>query len=174
MTGRTIKSTFMFCIFSVGAFVACGQVVNKTVTEQKLPNQTSLQLDTTNTVIIAFSKKNTWLFDSTYTSATLSLDDLQMIDSILLVCVNNYNNSLDREHKMWSIDLRKNNYKKQLIAVSNKKGQKEVLVNCFCSTWNNNWRTAILVVHDGGNCYFNLKINLTTRKFYDLVVNGEA
>ena len=31
-----------------------------------------------------------------------------------------------------------------------------------------------MIVDDGGNCYFNFKINLTTKKFYDLRVNGEA
>jgi hypothetical protein len=30
--------------------------------------------------------------------------------------------------------LKQYNYRKQLIAVTNKKGEKEVWVNCFCDT----------------------------------------
>jgi hypothetical protein len=29
-------------------------------------------------------------------------------------------------------------------------------------------------VEDGGNCYFNFKINLITKKYFDLGVNGVA
>jgi hypothetical protein len=59
--------------------------------------------------------------------------------------------------------------------VTNKKGEKEVWVNCFCDTWNSNrWKTEILFVEDGGNCYFNFRINLATKKYHDLGVNGEA
>lgn len=86
-----------------------------------------------------------------------------------------YNNSLDKDHKQWSIDLIKFNYRKQLIAVTNKTGEKEVWVNCFCNTWDNDrWKTEMMLVADGGNCYFNFKINLTTKKYYDLGVNGEV
>jgi hypothetical protein len=35
------------------------------------------------------------------------------------------------------IDLKK--YKRQYIAVTNSKGEKEVWVNCFCNTWRKNW-----------------------------------
>jgi hypothetical protein len=65
-------------------------------------------------------------------------------------------------------------YKKQLVAVTNKDGDKEVWVNCFCDTLNKNWRKEILLVQDGGRCYFNFKINLTQNKCYHLIVNGES
>ena len=32
----------------------------------------------------------------------------------------------------------------------------------------------LIFVNDGGNCYFNLKINLTTGQYYELMVNGDA
>ena len=97
------------------------------------------------------------------------------MDSLLIACVTDYNNSLDKDSKVWSIDFKKYTYRKQIIAVKNKKGEKEVWVNCFCDTWNSNkWKTDILVVDDGGNCYFHLKINLTTKKYFDFVVNSLA
>jgi hypothetical protein len=36
------------------------------------------------------------------------------------------------------------------------------------------WQMQIIQVRDGGDAYFNLKINLTTGKVYDLYINGEA
>ena len=30
------------------------------------------------------------------------------------------------------------------------------------------------MVDDGGNCFFNVKVNLNTGQYYDLMVNGNA
>ncbi|MFI1770261.1 hypothetical protein [Thalassobellus citreus] len=65
------------------------------------------------------------------------------------------------------------NYKRQYIPVINDNGEKEVWVNLFCTTENTNWRNEIVKVYDGGNCYFNLKINLTKNNYFDFFVNGE-
>jgi len=67
-----------------------------------------------------------------------------------------------------------NEYKRQLVAVINGKGEKEVWVNCFCNRDWGRYREEVLVADDGGACYFNIKINLTTKTSYDLMVNGEA
>jgi hypothetical protein len=161
----------MFC--SSITLCSCGQFENKTP-HQEIRSKTN-QIDSSNTAIIQFSKKGNFPFDNSFMPTTLTKEDLNSIDSLLVVCVTEYNNSLDKNHKEWSIDLKKNNYRKQIIAVINKKGEKEVWLNCFCHiNENSNWRTEILGVDDGGNCYFNFKLNLATKKFYELGVNGEA
>ena len=67
------------------------------------------------------------------------------------------------------------NYKRQLVAVTNAKGEKTVWINCFCRDDNQaSWRQHIVSVDDGGNCYFNIKLNLTRRTWYDMMVNGVA
>ena len=163
--------TITFCL-TIG-LVSCGQSQNKKI-DQVVDSKT-VQVDTSKTAIIPFDKKGNYPFDNSFKPTTLTQDDIISIDSLLTACVTDYNNSLDKDHKEWSIDLKKYNYRKQIIAVTNKKGEKEVWVNSFCHTWyNNNWKTEILLVHDGGNCYFNFKLNLVTKKFYDLGVNGEA
>jgi hypothetical protein len=163
--------TIAFCLTI--ALSSCGQSQTKKVNQ--VANNKADQIDNSKTAVIAFDKKGNYPFDNTFNPASLTQKDIYYIDSLLIACVTDYNNSLDKDHKEWSIDLKKNNYRKQLIAVTNKKGEKEVWVNCFCHTWDNsNWKTNILLVDDGGNCYFNFKINLATRKFYDLGVNGEA
>ena len=163
--------TIAFCLTI--ALNSCGQFKNTKV--DQVVNNKSAQIDTSKTAIIAFKKKSVYPFDNTFSPANLTQTDLHSIDSLLIACVTDYNNSLDNDHKEWGIDLKKRNYRKQLIAVTNEIGEKEVWVNCFCHTlYDNTWKTDIVIVDDGGNCFFNFKINLTTKKFYDLDVNGEA
>jgi len=163
--------TIAFCLTT--AFTSCGQSQNKK-TDQATKSK-SVQVDTSKTVIIQFDKTGSYPFDNSFSSTILTDNDINTIDSLFVACVTEYNNSLGKDHKEWIINLKRYNYYKQIIAVTNKKGDKEVWVNCFCHTWdNNNWKKEILMVKDGGNCYFNFKINLATKKFYDLTVNGEA
>ena len=163
--------TIAFCL--TNAFTSCGQSQNKKINQTT--KSKSVQVDTSKMAIIQFDKKGNYPFDNSFNPTTLTQDDISTIDSLFIACVTEYNNSLDKDHKEWSIDLKKYSYYKQIIAVTNKNGDKEVWVNCFCHTWdNNNWKKDILMVHDGGNCYFNFKVNLATKKFYVLSVNGEA
>lgn len=60
------------------------------------------------------------------------------------------------------------------MAALNKKGEKEVWINCFCVDVRRDWKKQIVEVYDGGNCFFNLKINLNKSQYYELSVNGEA
>ena len=166
--------TIAFCL--TNALTSCGQSQNKK-NEQIVKNKSnkSILFDTSKTAIIPFDKKGNYPFDNSYKPTTLTQKDINSVDSLLIACVTDYNNSLDKDHKEWSIDLKKYNYRKQLIAVTNKIGEKEVWVNCFCHTWDSNkWKTEMMIVDDGGNCYFNFKINLATKKFYDLGFNGVA
>jgi hypothetical protein len=65
-------------------------------------------------------------------------------------------------------------YGRQYVAYYNKKGEKEVWINCFCAVINDEWKKAILIGSDGGNCFFNLTINLSTEKITEFSVNGNA
>jgi len=67
-------------------------------------------------------------------------------------------------------------YSKQCIVKINKNGEKEVWVNCF---FNNDfsvsdWKQNILQVEDGGEYFFNFKINISNKKYYKLIINGLA
>ena len=67
-----------------------------------------------------------------------------------------------------------NRYKRQYMPIINKYGEKEVWVNCFCEHWNWDLKTRPVEVRDGGNCFFNLKINLSKNIYYNLMINGDA
>jgi hypothetical protein len=155
--------TIIICLTDVT--ISCGQV-----------EQTNrIKIDTSKTAIIQFNPKSIYPFDSTFQQSELTQGEVNVIDSLLIACIKDYNSRLDKKHKQWTIDPKKYNYRKQLIVVENIKGEKEVWVNCFCNTWgNDNWKREVLNVHDGGQCYFNFKINLTAKRFYNLIVNGVA
>ena len=121
------------------------------------------------------------------TQATLSNDDFANIDRVLSYCVNKYNHSQTIEYreivkKLPDQDLKINDYVidlkryyRQYIVVYNKRGEKEVWVNCFCNIQSlDNWREKAVIVMGGGNCFFNVRINLTRKSFSDFMVNGLA
>jgi hypothetical protein len=64
-------------------------------------------------------------------------------------------------------------YKRQYVAIINENGEKEVWVNCFHNEYkNSDWKKEIIQYYDGGNKFFNVKINLTKSEYYGLWING--
>jgi hypothetical protein len=134
-----------------------------------------LKRDTTYATIIPWDSSFNYPFSSgNHRPSILTQQEINQVEGLLVSRVADYNNSLSDEEDEYKIDLKNKGYKKQLIAVINSKGEKEIWVNCFCSDWGAPWKTEILIVDDGGPCYFNFKINLTTKKIYEFVVNGFA
>lgn len=133
--------------------------------------------DTTDFAVIAFNPNHPWPFKHTYKPAALSKSEIQLLNCIVKDCIMNYNRELAPNLKpSYGIDMikYKYKYKRQYMAVVNKIGQKVVWVNGFCNTWNKQWKKEIVFVQDGGNCYFNIKINLTTKECFGVSVNGYA
>lgn len=154
---------------------SCGQTAN-TKQINKMTNVATVQpVDTSLIAIIPFDNSRDWLFDKSYTPATLTESDIKEIETLLHNCVTEYNKKLSNANKKYFlIDIDKEKYKRQYVAVTNKKGEKEVWINCLCQTHGDNWKTSLIMVDDGGSCFFNLIINLTKEKCYDLSVNGLA
>ncbi len=162
---------------------SCGQT--KTETKNQDQKQNTYKIDTSVVAILSFDTTQYWVFkDSKATN--LTNDDLQKIETILHKCINDYNPDQERQfkeindkHPDYKLDKKNfiinlTRYKRQYVAILNSKGEKEVWVNCFCGAGNQNWKKNLIFVEDGGNCYFNLKINLTTGQYYELMVNGDA
>jgi len=162
-------------LFSILTHVSCGQATNNQTDTPKAVVTMVQPVDTSLIVMIPFDSSRDWLFDKTYSASTLTQNDIEKIERLMTDFINKYNNKLSPDNKQYfSIDLTKQKYKRQYVAVTNKNGDKEVWINCLCGTRGNDWKTSIVMVEDGGNCYFNLKINLTKDKCYDLSVNGYA
>lgn len=172
MTSRLFKYVLTQFLWTL-TLVACGQTSNsKQAIRTKPKAGSTLLVDTSKIAIIPLAKTGSYPFGDDFKRAVLTQKDLKIVDSIINQCVADYNNSLKPEYKQFSIDLNKGNYRKQLVVATNSKGEKEVWVNCFCRASDNRWKTEIMYVDDGGNCYFNLKINLAKKGYYDLGVNG--
>jgi hypothetical protein len=141
--------------------------------------------DTVDYAVLIFDIKNTWLFKNVKPT-NLTPQDVHDIDKLLNKCIAAYNpkqqmefDSISKKHPDYNLKIQNfvidlSRFKRQYFPVINEKGEKEIWINCFCRTDNEDWRTRLISVRDGGNCYFNLKINLTLKTYYDLMVNGDA
>src|SRR5688572_21668365 len=172
--------TVLAFIITIGC-TSCEQA--KTHNQKNLDQP--IQADTSLFAILPFDTTQHWFFKDGQPTG-LSSKELSRIEHILKKCISDYNpeqekriEEINKEHPEYKlnkdhfiIDLSK--YKRQYVPVLNAKGEKEVWINCFCNTWNSDWKKNVIFVHDGGNCYFNVKVNLTTGKYYELIVNGEA
>jgi hypothetical protein len=172
--------------FALSLFTSCRQVGTKsnnaTISDN---NKIAQPVDKSNYAILKFNKSDKWLFENSR-PVDLNSTEINEIEILLSACIKAYNptqlkqfDKINKEHPEYRIDKSQfiidlKRYKRQYIAVINKKGEKEVWINCFCERGSSNWRKEIVEVLDGGNCYFNLKINLTRKTYSDLRVNGEA
>lgn len=161
----------------------CGY--NGSARKDKNKTSASFKVNRSGFAILPFDTIQEWIFKDSK-PAELTDVDLTRIEKLLWEFIDSYNLELDRQYKESKtrnssleislkdhiIDLKE--YKRQYVAVINNKGEKEVWVNCFCDPWKTNWRKETVSVLDGGNCYFNLKVNLTNGECYALMVNGDA
>jgi hypothetical protein len=167
--------------------VGCNQ--SNSVTEQNSERtESKIESNHTDSSDIAFLNNDSinYKIFKKGTAISLSQKDLIEIDRLLIECINEHNKKQEiifNEKKSKNPDLsikKKNfiielkNYQRQYVAVKNERGEKEVWVNCFCATFDDGWKTDIHMVSDGGNCFFDLKINIDTKKYYDFMVNGDA
>ena len=114
------------------------------------------------------SQKHSYIF-KTGIAANISKKEVITIENLIDSYIKKYN-QLSKYNIKNTLD-----YSKQLIAINNNRGEKEVWVNCSCVRIDSKyWNQEVSVTHDGGNCYFSLMVNLTTGKCYNFIVNGLA
>ena len=55
------------------------------------------------------------------------------------------------------------------------KNNNNIYINAFCNKWSReNLNKELLVIKDGGSCYFQINYNQKTGQFTELRINGEA
>lgn len=106
---------------------------------------------------------------------SLTTEDLRSIENLLNKTVAVYNKGLD-SNRLYSGYIRLTRYKRQYIPYINAKGERKVFVNCFCTGLNSfpDWKTKLVVVEDGGRCFFNATLNLSAHAAGPVLVNGPA
>lgn len=117
----------------------------------------------------------------------ISTEEIGIVKQIMAKAVKEYNIKAEKQYYLdvkeyqnekiekssYVIDLKR--YKFQIVAGINKSKEKIVLIFCHCyESKFFDYTKQLVSTQDGGNCYFQLKINLTTKKYYDFFVNGIA
>ncbi|MDB5150455.1 MAG: hypothetical protein JWQ57_4475 [Mucilaginibacter sp.] len=109
-------------------------------------------------------------FGKNYHSIPLTDADFAEVDNILIKAAEDHNN-----RNVYGLIHNTDKYYKQVVAAENEKGEKEVYLNCLCSLNNkSDWKMYLIRVMDGGNCYFQVRMNLKTEKVIYFSVNGLA
>lgn len=86
-------------------------------------------------------------------------------------------NKMDNEKSSFKRHSKQSEYNKQCISIINNNNEKIVWVNCISKKneiFTEHWKHQILRVHDGGENYFQLKVNLTKGTVFDFYVNGNG
>jgi len=105
---------------------------------------------------------------------TLSREEIALVEALVLEEVERqYKLPVHASCKIDPVKLR--GYKRQYVPFYTREGEKVVWVNCLCDVFGvKRWRKSVVQVNDGGNCYFNLLINLSRGQALGLQVNGES
>lgn len=147
---------------------------------------TRFELDKSDFVVLPFQEEWDWVF-SNAKPTELSQAELIEIEKLINLAIkkNNENEAskLINHNKNYSNDkwketgyeLKIKRFKRQYVPVINQNGKKEIWINFFCDDWGvADWRSDLIQVLDGGNCYFSLKIDLTNKTYSELSINGYA
>jgi hypothetical protein len=148
-----------FCAFLI-LFTSCGKTQN---TASLKPNETIIEAD----------KKMEWVFGKNYTNWAPEAKDIETAEKLLKESFEDQKKATVNRLLNRSVD----DYNMQFIGAITENGEKIIWINSFCKKEESSfkeWKTKIFGVADGGNCFFNVKINITKNTYYDLMVNGNA
>ena len=178
-----MKTLIFLILISISS---CNGTKKTTGIETIENTQIKFKLSESEFVILPFKKDWYWIFKDVKTTELTQLE-LNEIENILKIAVkeNNERQKLNlKKHNeeypknKWNetgFELKLKGKKRQYVPVINEKGEKEIWINFFCNDWeSDSWKSDLMIVNDGGNCYFNLKVNLTNKTYSELMINGYA
>lgn len=114
------------------------------------------------------SRKHTRIF-AEGTRVKLSYVEIEKAEALIKKAISEYN--ADRKAGLMIKDFSK--YRHQLVPIMNRREEKEIWVNSLC-TEQPRWNRKVITVKDGGNCFFNLYLNLDKNSFENFYVNGDG
>ena len=100
----------------------------------------------------------------------VTLEEVQCAENLLAVCVNK--KELDLQFQ--GIKKRYNEYGRQYLFFFNKAGDLCVMVNCSCEKYDWLFSRRYTRVCDGGDCYWEMAINIDKREILKYIINGDA
>jgi hypothetical protein len=155
--------------------------------DQKTSNIAEFTLNTADYTILKYNSKNNWIYRNAKPT-DLNSAELIEIESILNQAISDNNkvqtenlrkgNKTNPENKrtQTGFELSLDNYQRQYVPYINSSGEKEIWINFRCGKHKTDkWKTELLPpVTDGGNCNYQIKINLSKKSHSDLHINGYA
>jgi hypothetical protein len=96
--------------------------------------------------------------------------DIQALESALPTYLQENADLFYRDPPVWE---RLDEYKRQYFGY-NRDGKRFIYGNFFCHDMGIDYKTILVEVEDGGECYFQFKYDADSGEFFDLMVNGEA
>lgn len=179
--------------FAIIAMVLQTGCNNPPATEHAAPperdasgSRNRVKADTSTIAVLPYDTSYYWLFEEheKCRNADLSPAELDQLEELVQRAVTDYMSKYAHREELagdsayWNqYRIARSGYVLQCIAVMNATGEKEVWVNALCdpdSPSKGSWQERILVVQDGGGCYYQMKVNLTKGTYADLSVNGVA
>jgi hypothetical protein len=130
-------------------------------------HQNNLTLIADNFVILKYSPIKHKSFFQDVMKTNLSPIEIKRPDQMIVKARREYNSTKNPNGDL----LKLIKYKRQFIPVKTKSGEKVVFANYFCSA-PDNWRKELYEIKDGGNCYFQLYVNLKNNDYKNFSVNG--
>ena len=124
-----------------------------------------------NQAVISTPEKLEWAFGRNYKPYTPTMEDIQTAEEVLLACYNKERTGTENPFAGRKLE----DYNRQFIGAEIEGGDKVILINCFCKSRSETlkqWKTDLVLVADGGNCFFHVNVNLKRKQYYGLMVNG--
>lgn len=100
---------------------------------------------------------------------TPSADDILKLEEGLAEYLSRNSGAFSSQPPAWE---RLDEYRRQYLGYEIG-GKKIIYGNFFCSQ-EDQWRGELILVMDGGDCYFQVEYDVASREFIKLLVNGEA
>jgi hypothetical protein len=185
-----LKMRRLLIIGVVGIILNCTRASDSTVANSDKVDTVisggNIALDSFDFNIIEYDASYRYIFPETFQTTDLTRKEIEQCEALLKLFIAEYNveatNKFDEMSKKYpkmrfkkedfTIDL--NEYGRQYMGAISEH-QKFVYVNCFCEP--NKFDTPdkqLVQVDDGGNCFFNFKVDLKNRKIFDFIENGVA
>jgi hypothetical protein len=100
----------------------------------------------------------------------ITIEEVQSAENLLTVCVN----KKDLDLRFHNIKKRYNEYGRQYLFFYNKEGNLCVKVNCSCKKYDWLFSRRYTSVCDGGDCFWEMTINIDKREIIRYSINGYA
>jgi len=117
---------------------------------------------------VIFPAEYSWIAIGSTKGFTASEEEVRQADNLFRDFLQNQKDILKLENyrikNLWM-------YKVQYVGFVNEKGERNIWANYFCNTMDRDWKKEIVHIDGGGNCFFQVEINLDTKTVYNFMVN---